>query len=94
MTTRFIPQRKDFQTHEQWDAHVQAYQMIHELQDQIRQLKAQLGTSDIGHATPSQGSKNEIINSHINGIFIKAGAPTNGQTIRYNSTSNQFEFGT
>jgi hypothetical protein len=91
-TTQFIPQRKDFPSHEQWDAHVQAYQMIHDLQEQIRQLKSQLSTSDIGRSAAAK-DKTGVITSHVNGFFVKAGTPANGQTIRFNSTSQQFEFG-
>lgn len=94
MPNNWYPDRSNFATHEAWDAHVQTLNIIYEqkakLEKAITDLKAVTTTvhkSNVGQ--PAGGA----LNTRIGGFLLAPGQPTNGQTLRYNSSTGQFEFG-
>lgn len=89
---RFFPNRNDFKTHEQWDAHVQAYTHIYDLQDKMTAALAQLEqhTKDIQLNTSNIRLNRAVDNIH--GLSIKNSIPTNGQKLTFNSVTGQVEW--
>jgi len=82
-------------TYEQHNAHRQTLDIVYELQDQLRELHSkhsELKGAMSGLETENSNLK-EIINNRIAGKLVKPTDPNNGDTIRYNSKSGQFEFG-
>lgn len=82
-------------TYEQWNAHRLAFDHIYELQDKLAELHGkhdELKTKYSGIEKENSKLK-EIIGNRIAGRLVKPTDPNNADTIRYNSSTGQFEFG-
>lgn len=72
-----------------WAAHKVTLDRLYDLHDAFNQFKHEIVTkSNVGQQQEAGGPSNTM----ITGIPVKAVAPANGQTIRYNSATGQFEF--
>lgn len=91
---RWYPPQKDL-SYEQWNAHRQTLDLVYDLQDQIRHLHGKHGElmSRYKGMEKENSKLKEIIDNRIAGRLVKPTNPANGDTIRYNNKTGQFEFG-
>jgi ABC-type Fe3+-citrate transport system substrate-binding protein len=92
MAQRYYPPRSDFQTHEQWDAHIKTYQMVYDLQDQLAAAQKKLAQHEKDIAANASNIGRQAVVSNINGISISKQIAQNGQKLTYNSVTGQIEW--
>lgn len=89
----WYPERSAFQNHEQWDAHVQTLKIVYEQKAKLEkaiadiQKVAKVAESNVGQTAGGP------LNSQVLGLAVKPGQPANGDTIRFNSKTGQWELG-
>jgi hypothetical protein len=91
---RWYPSQKGL-SYEQWNIHRQSLDLIYGLQDKLSELhgKHEELQSKMSGVQKENGKLKEIINNRVAGRLVKPTDPSAGDTLRYNSTSGQFEFG-
>lgn len=91
----WYPAAGTFGSYHQDDAVKQLYDHIYNLHDQLSDLHSkhqELHTQMQG--TQKENTKlKEIVNNRIAGRLVKPTNPADGDTIRYNKVTGQFEFG-
>jgi len=92
MSNNWYPDRSHFRTHEEFDAHVQTLNIVYahqaKLEETIRHMQ-NLAAKIPVLPPPAGGSTN----TRIGGFNLVPGQPATGDTLRYDSTLNQFKFG-
>ena len=83
---RWYPQRRDFATYQQWDTLQRAYEAIYALQDQLAATQSKLDEAqgkirDL--ADQQKAAAGKVSATHLNGIAVQPGVPTNGQRLTY-----------
>lgn len=87
--TRFYPNRSDFDTHAQWDAHRQLYDTVYAMQDeQEAGKKAMQSKSEV----PAAKFPNQANNTLISGLPVNGNQPQHGQTLKWNANTGQIEW--
>jgi hypothetical protein len=87
---RWYPQRGDFESEQVYNAHRQAFDQIYSLQDQLNTLHSSLkGNSKVSAVGSENGGPS---NTTINGLYVKAVPPKNGQVLKFSSSSGQIEW--
>jgi hypothetical protein len=91
---RWYPHPEESGSHAQWNIHRQILDHVYQLNDRLDKLDAQQkgATAKPSPASPATGPGSSS-HTTIAGIAVKGTTPANGNTIRYNATSGQFEFG-
>jgi len=81
--------------YQQHNAHRQTLDLVYQMQDQLRELhgKHQELHSKLASMTKENEKLKQVIDNRIAGRLVKPTNPSNGDTVRYNSVSGQFEFG-
>jgi hypothetical protein len=81
--------------YEQHNAHRQTLDLVYQLQDQLQSLHGKHAelTGKMNSVTKENDKLKQIINNRIAGRLVKPTNPANGDTIRYDKTTGQFEFG-
>lgn len=94
MADNWYPNRANFRSHEEWDAHVQSLNIIYaqkeKLDKAVADIKAvteRVQKSNVGQ--PSGGP----LNTKIGGFSLIPGQPSNGDTLRFDSASQQWKLG-
>ena len=90
MADRWYPKREHFQSHEQWNAHREAFNKIYQLQDQLDRRHKELDgkISSLGKAQMPNGPSN----TKIQGLNVGGTPPQNGQKLTYNAATGQIEW--
>jgi hypothetical protein len=103
--TRYMPERQNYQNHQQWQDAVNLHTMAYNLQDAHEATNKKVEAVSKPKPMPApftgeiQGVKIAALTqpgiSHTSGgVTTTTGGLQNGYTLRYNSSSGQFEFGT
>lgn len=95
---RWYPDKSQFPDVRQYEAIRQLTDMIYAAQDEVASVKSEQGGMtkrlDSHHMritkTEQAGGPST---TKITGLFVKGTPPSNGDTIRFNTATGQFEFG-
>lgn len=86
-TQKWYPTPEESGGHAQWNIHRQVLDSVYSLQDKVEAMgKAPASTA------PAQSFPNETHNTKIAGLNVSPNTPTNGQTLKYNSTTGMIEW--
>lgn len=94
--TRFYPQRKDFASHQQWDALRRAWDEIYKLQDamtdQVRRHEARMPRGGAAAKGTNPNALGSGLNTQVAGMNVSGSPTANGQTLKWNSATGQLEW--
>lgn len=93
MADNYYPDRSHFKTFEEWDAHVQTLNVVYDQKAKLEKVVEDLKKVTTAHQSNVGQPAGGPLNTTIGGFALTPGQPANGQTIRYNSSTGQFEFG-
>ena len=88
---RWYPDRSVFHSEQAYNAHTQALDLIYGLRDEVRGMKRQSPEKTKEKGVPKEGP-GSFKETYLAGILVKPSVPSNGQSLKYNAATGQFEF--
>lgn len=89
---KYYPPRNAFRSHEEWYAHIETYNNVYAMQDNLKAILDKLSQHENAIQSNASNIRRVAIVDNINGIAIKKSIPTNGQVLKYNSNTGQAEW--
>lgn len=89
---RWYPDQSVFGSHEAWNAHKRALDMIYDLQGQVKTLKAQPKAAPEKQTGPPKEGPGSYKETYVAGLLVQPGVPSDGQKLTYKAATGQLVF--